>query len=299
MLLVFDGPEKAGKSTLIKELGETLSAQNNNVTVRHWGKVSSDTEYAAPLIADLKKASELNEIIVWDRSWASEKVYGFMLNRHDHRLTHLQSLGEWYYSRMVDHYGGMRFIVLPDIQKSASLRSADDLPVDPYNEYEMFRQHALAHDWFPLTNKFTQKDLDNNVDIIVKKVEDYKMPSLYDFYAHAEYYGNISGKCVFYDDYHSMNEGELLLPFSHIDGWKFASHLPRKAYNYGWLSPHHINDYRQLNTVIAFGDSYKLAKEVLNFGELIEAPALADFSDHSGLINQKKFDNFIMDIGLI
>ena len=49
-LYVFDGPEKSGKSTLIREIAYHLLANKYGVTVRRWGPVTPDDRVYGPEI---------------------------------------------------------------------------------------------------------------------------------------------------------------------------------------------------------------------------------------------------------
>lgn len=67
MIIVIEGPEKAGKTTLTKFL-----IAKKPMEIRHWGPVDPDDRvYTEQLIKDV----ESDNWIIWDRCWPSEHVY--------------------------------------------------------------------------------------------------------------------------------------------------------------------------------------------------------------------------------
>lgn len=137
-VIVLEGPEKSGKSTLAAELAR------RGARIRKWGplddeKWAADLAYSEVLAADTASP----DIVVWDRSWASEAVYGALLNR-DRRLAQDPWLGEWLYGRAVPTrimLGG------PDPAILRAARTPDDLPVDPGVEQAAFLAYARQYDW--------------------------------------------------------------------------------------------------------------------------------------------------------
>lgn len=78
-LVIIDGPEAAGKTTIIDALLEEWGEPS---MYRHWGPRDSWLEYCQPLFDDLKRCRENpTELIVWSRSWASRTIYNKLLNQ--------------------------------------------------------------------------------------------------------------------------------------------------------------------------------------------------------------------------
>lgn len=78
-LVIFEGPEAAGKSTLIETLEKRWGP---NRQFRGWGPRESWLEYCQPLFDDLKACKEdPNLLVVWSRSWLSRAVYNTLLNQ--------------------------------------------------------------------------------------------------------------------------------------------------------------------------------------------------------------------------
>lgn len=144
MLLVIDGPEKAGKTTLIEALRTRVILGGAETTVRKWGKLDDgkwavDEVYGVALDEDEAKPG----LVIWDRSWASETVYGQLLNR-DRRLAADPDLGDKLYGRRVKLkviLGG------PSPAIMAGDRDAEDLPVAPAQEQEAFVAYGRRYGW--------------------------------------------------------------------------------------------------------------------------------------------------------
>ena len=96
-IFVFDGPEKAGKSTLIDAFVKQ-AYPSGKFTLHRWGPVAPDDRVYAPVLRDdlVVKRSPA----IWDRSWVSEHVYASLLGR-DRRLRGDPWLGEWLHGRAV------------------------------------------------------------------------------------------------------------------------------------------------------------------------------------------------------
>jgi hypothetical protein len=147
VLAYIDGPEKAGKTTIVNILRERYGA-----TVRHWGPIAPDDRvYAEPLLED----SQSDAFTVWDRGWASEHVYGALMGRTDRRLRDDPWLGEWLYGRAFQTIG-TRFILLgPNALAVASLREGTDLPVDPAAERAAYAEYGRRFGYTVMPNQHT------------------------------------------------------------------------------------------------------------------------------------------------
>lgn len=78
-LVIFDGPEAAGKSTLIDALAEAWGPE---FAIRQWGPRDSWLEYCQPLFEDLKCVkSHPTFLQIWSRGWASRSVYNRLLTQ--------------------------------------------------------------------------------------------------------------------------------------------------------------------------------------------------------------------------
>lgn len=163
-VLVFDGPEKAGKTTLINATAAELRRRGFDVNIRRWGPVDPDDRVYAPALQ--KDVTEPETFHLWDRSWASEYVYATLLNRN-RRLNREPWLGEWLHGRAVSATGA-KFMVLGLPQELTARRDATDLPVDPGAEFRYFRSYQIRNAWYPVTNEYTDESLATNVNNVLR-----------------------------------------------------------------------------------------------------------------------------------
>lgn len=141
-LVVIDGPEKAGKSTLA-----ALLAREHGAEVRHFGAEPSagflyDLVFARALIEDLAKP----HLVVYDRSWASEVVYGSYYHRR-RRLVADPWLGEWLYGRVAATLGVRLVLLGPPAEALHRLRSPDDHDIPAGMERVLFAGYAQRWGW--------------------------------------------------------------------------------------------------------------------------------------------------------
>ena len=146
-VILIDGPEKAGKSTVIAAIERRFAG----VEVRRWGPVSPDDRvYSAPMAEDLEKPG----IVVWDRGWPSEYVYGTLLNR-DRRLTNDPWLGEWLHGRALQTAGVRCILLGPDPETLTKHRNETDLPVPPAVERQMYQEYGFRFGYVTIDNQHT------------------------------------------------------------------------------------------------------------------------------------------------
>jgi len=144
VIFLIDGPEKAGKTTLISE----LASSNSSIKVRHWGPVDPDDRVYLEL---LKHDALSPNIFVWDRAWPSEHVYAKLLNRN-RRLKNDPWLGEWLYGRAVMASGGVRIMVLRSPELLRKYRTPDDLDVDVAEEHRSYWEYATKFRYLIFNN---------------------------------------------------------------------------------------------------------------------------------------------------
>lgn len=256
MIAVVDGPEKAGKSTFVRALAAELSRRGVNVSVRKWtGRAKpDDSEYLAPLAEDCLTAGLIS---VWDRSWASEHVYGGLLGQ-DRRLAGDPWLGEWLYGRAVSACGAA-FHLTANPSELASRRDESDLPVDPAEEARWFQRYADDYGWVTLSTGYSPVGLGDAVwraaDILMK----HPLPPAYQppYYA-----GPANPAAVFVGEAWLGYPGGpgTWLPFS--DKWStdFARALGRHAVKCGWTVCHKVppQKLRGARVVMSCGDKARM-----------------------------------------
>jgi hypothetical protein len=164
MFIVFDGPEKSGKTTLINEVYRALHKVEVNCIIKKWGPVFPDDRvYLEEATQDA--ASDL--IVLWDRCWASEHVYATLLHRIGRRLRHFPEVGEFEYGRLAT----LKYMVLPAmVEMSAHLRDGTDLAVNLIEEYKLFKDYARKFAWYYVFNDFTTTGLESNVKYVLNRI---------------------------------------------------------------------------------------------------------------------------------
>ena len=168
LIVVIDGAEKVGKTTTISKVKRWLEIRGISVGMRHWSQSKvDDREYSPALLIDANSTEY--DVVLWDRSWASEYVYGVLLRR-DKRMRFNSSLGEFLHGRIA-MFSGVRFLLTTNnLKRLAKLRTDDDLKVDPINEAMLYEVYAETHKWIKLFNDYSLEGMDYNVALIGSKV---------------------------------------------------------------------------------------------------------------------------------
>jgi hypothetical protein len=144
LILLIDGPEKTGKTTIIRRVRTDLEVLGYNVRVRRWGPVYPDDRVYSP---DLKTDAESPwNVTIWDRGWPSEHVYGKLLQR-DRRLAGDPWLGEWLHRRVLFGRGSSVILLPADKSVLAPRRDATDLAVNIDAEVTEYEQYANRFGW--------------------------------------------------------------------------------------------------------------------------------------------------------
>lgn len=190
MIIMIEGPEKAGKTTLVEAI---LDGFDEDRSERHhcYGKDSADgIGYLRPFIKHLDSSF----VSVWDRAWIGEIVYGRLLS--DGRwFARDEFMCEWIYGRLLNGRGG-KFVLLPeDCDELRARRDESDLEVDPIAESRIFKTHANRYDYEVLTNLYDEESLRENTLKARKSifVDTHKIPS-------TEYVGPLKPVLTFVGD---------------------------------------------------------------------------------------------------
>lgn len=260
-MLVLSGPEKAGKTTLLQAIEEAWPGVDGagSVTRRAWHhrdrdpKDLRDTRNLRALVEDIELAKDPQHLVIWDRSWVCESVYGILLGRKSD-LADNPFLGEWLYGRAIQAVG-MRAIMLPaDPRELEKRRSADDLQVHPALEYRAYKDHALKFGYEILENDYTEERLQDLTASIVDDLWNLRrfrpVPP--------GYAGPFNAKTVVITESREVNPklGEWL-PASTPDGLDFAETLgPEIALSIGWATARQCppNLLRKVDTLVVLGE---------------------------------------------
>lgn len=140
MLLVVDGPEKAGKSTLIRRIEQRSKTWGWTHTAVVHLRYPLDPKI---LVKAFDLATRDDLLVVLDRSWASDVVYGRLVRGHKP-----PTVPEWWYAWAADLPAmtlGARVVVLPPC-RLATLED-DDHPVPWETERDAFLGYATKWGW--------------------------------------------------------------------------------------------------------------------------------------------------------
>ena len=134
MLLILEGPEGAGKSTIAKMVTDVWDTRNPPVYVHHVRGDSNPTR----IETDLKEAEDNPETLyIFDRWWPSALVY----RPHDGHAN-LLPLDPWLleqkYGKRADEQG-LRYLVTRPVQKLIENRGEDAVDIDPAHELLMYQ----------------------------------------------------------------------------------------------------------------------------------------------------------------
>ena len=156
-IIVIDGCEKVGKTTVIEKLIQKFKAANIEAERVHWTNKNMvpDDRAVTPLL--IEHSGNLNKVWLWDRGWPSEYVYGRLLGR-DHRMTLDPWIGEWLHGRAVQANGLRVILTGPPPSILRSLRDATDLPVSAADEQSLFIEYGQRFGWEVIFNLHTELD---------------------------------------------------------------------------------------------------------------------------------------------
>jgi len=277
-IIVIDGCEKAGKSTVIKALVSRLEKEGIKTYVRNWGLINPDDRvYAHPLYED---TTTIDSVTIWDRSWASEYVYSTLLPRN-RRLREDAWLGEWLHGRATQANGYRIMLLGPDVATLTKLRDDTDLPVDPRLERDLFRQYANSYGWDMVENKHSKTAVTKVVNRIMKEYKKLAIGPLPPYYC-----GIPNASVIFVSSKRvkSTIPGGWL-PFTNRASITFGRLFSYFAFRAGWTIAHEVSPVclRRAKVLVACGQKAQLwiknyvIKEVSNI-QCIDVPHLFHWS---------------------
>ena len=137
MIIVLDGPEKVGKTTLAKVLVEEWPREWGELVYRHWS-----TSWPDEILYQLKDASANRRNEVWDRSYFSELVYSELLERPRYHPV-FDPLAR---RRLDSEFKSCvsTWILTGNIGRLQTHRDEDDLPVNVTREQNLYAYYAGA-----------------------------------------------------------------------------------------------------------------------------------------------------------
>ena len=289
MIVLIDGPEKAGKSTLAATLASVLHG-----TVRHWGPVSPDDRVYTPL---LKQDCASTNWVIWDRGWPSEYVYGKLLHR-DRRLVSDPWLGEWLHGRAVQT-AGLRVILTPrDPLQLMDLRTVSDLPVSPIIETQTFIEYGNAYGYLMLKNDYTPEGDNRLINSIVSRL------GTANTFTPPAFAGPINARVVFVGE--ELNGNSRVpgawLPFTSRLTMELGRRLGDRAFWFGWTNVGDVSlEYLSNKFVVACGEKAGRWLDNSSIVRLvIPHPAwLYRYSNARTLAKRELVDKFLTVLGVM
>ena len=135
MIIVLDGPEKVGKTTLACALVDHWPEAWGELIYRHWS-----TSWPDEILYQLKDASANRRNEVWDRSYFSELVYSELLERPRYHPV-LDPLAR---KRLDSEFKSRvrTWILTGNIERLHANRDQSDLCVDVNREQALYAYHA-------------------------------------------------------------------------------------------------------------------------------------------------------------
>lgn len=268
-VIIVDGPEKAGKSTLIKELTWQLEGKGVQVHHRRWGQIKPDDRvYSAPLQQDL--GVQTKGVTIWDRGWPSEHVYGKLLNRQRRGATNPWIL-EWLHGRAV-HGRGIKAILLPeDSATPAQHRDDTDLPVSVSEEIQTYTKYGRDFGYDFYMNNYTEERVQHNATSIINSLP-AEEPVSARYLTHTTLHPEFSPRLIVGEgrnpnDFKTM--AGAWLPFSSAKMCQFVQkYFGNEALRLQWCN---MEDFERGVLPISV---LKSAGKVYTFGRLAEAFAL-------------------------
>ena len=256
-VIVIDGPEKAGKTTIIIALVKEWVWLKKPVIVRHFGPVNPDDRVYSPILE--KDATTRDYLAIWDRCWPSEYVYGSlgMPGNVNHRMVNDPWLGEWLHGRAVQACGLRVMVLGPDPKTHVSKRDESDWPVDPSAERAMYYAYAKMFGWFIIDNVHSLMSLDRSVKLIMDKYSSVPLP-----FALPPYYcGPADARVIFVGEKRSDKPiPGGWLPFTSRMTTFLGRLMEGKAFECGWTNAHDCPPIalRNAKTLIACGKKAQL-----------------------------------------
>lgn len=234
-VIVFDGPEKAGKTTLIDSVKSRFEESGFSVQYRHWGLISPDDRVYSQVLAEDSK--DVRTLYLWDRCWPSEWVYGQLGFHTDHRMTNDPWIGEWLHGRAVQA-NGMRVMVLgPGADIMRPKRDAADMKVKVEDEIRLYDEYATRFGWYKIYNKHNEEALSMWTDALI--LQFLQITNLV-ITTPPHYCGPVGARVVFVGE--ARGERNIVpgswLPFTSRMTMMLGRLLGDKAFRCGWTNAH-------------------------------------------------------------
>lgn len=169
-LIIIEGPDRAGKGTLIDTLRNQIKSPF--VAVIHSSKPPKNTDnprdwsymYNHNLLSTIKRIDN-NDFIILDRSYIGEYVYGPIYRDVKYQLEDFKEIDKWITGRLADQYNIMLITIVDNpnalLQRSDGLSNSEYIS-DICKEVEQFKElhyyseikHKLLINWRHVSEPF-------------------------------------------------------------------------------------------------------------------------------------------------
>jgi hypothetical protein len=154
-LIIIDGPEKAGKTTLAK----AMMKRDPRLGYRHWSESNLEV-YAEAVAEDVRRAKP----VIWDRGWPSAHVYDSLLVDRHNSWWHREPWDlEWFFTRPMLTNGIHIILTGANVGVLKARRAAEpdsgDLPVSPAEERAAFYAYGDTWGW-EIHSEFSPTEID-------------------------------------------------------------------------------------------------------------------------------------------
>lgn len=180
-IVILDGPEATGKSTIIDALRNEWGIEKTDL--RSMGPKKSWLEYCNPLYDDISQSADLPEwLFVWSRCWASRTVYNELLKQG--QIVPREVTREL--DAIVTRSGGMLCMVTAPVNTLLERRlerlsragSKPDHQLDVNKELAAFQRYArTGGNWQMLHGTYSVEDnVRKIITYLVNKNPECRMP---------------------------------------------------------------------------------------------------------------------------
>ncbi len=281
-LLIVDGPEKAGKTTLIEKFINYCGVRGISAQRRHWSKPGPTHHsfvYTLPMIEALNNKDVGIEI--WDRSWASEYVYPLLMpeTRSERRIFWDDPwLAAFSYDRALMTNGARLMLLGPSVDHLRAKRDETDWPIDPALEQRAYDDYAVKTGWMISHNQHTPDHDNYIIEQVFKTITNQQIiPEL----SAPEFVGPIrpGNKVIIIGEARNEDLPKAWLPFTSRYTIRLARQFGDCGLFYQWSNASHIEanftffkDYLEDTTVVACGSVAQQVANRLGVSDILTIP---------------------------
>jgi hypothetical protein len=239
-----EGPEKAGKTSFIKTLAKMArkSGYYRKVVVVKYTKPAPQGEwvyYIDEMKEHLEKHILKGDLVIYDRGWMSELVYGELLPG-SRSINNNLLIGGHLLNRASITNGRGIVLLGPDVETLEKNRDDSDLPVDVSEERRTYKHYADYFGWEFVQNIHTSAYTTILAKHLLKDLEICR--NAHFKFAYSEYAGNLlDGRLIVLDEPNK---------FAH---WKLITKLEGFANNVAWANIKSVNPamLRHVHKIVA------------------------------------------------